>query len=147
MDAAPLRRSKRRPAKQLHYFAVIGQGPLNGLVYFILTNLIPAHQEVGEILFFTVHNATTGERRWQNPLCGRTVSSPVAAIPSDGRGYLYQGDSEGNLYILEGFTGEAVEYLSLGGSVTAAQALYQQHPVVRITKDGQEVLCGVWLGE
>lgn len=127
---------------------VIGEGPLEGIVYFTLTDLIPTPQEADETYsFLAALDADTGEILWQKPLGGRTVSSPVAAYGDDGKGYLYQVDGDGTLYMVDGLTGEIVDSLSLGGSVTSAPALYRQHLVVRVTKDRQEVLCGIGLGE
>lgn len=125
---------------------VIGEGPLEGMMYFTLTDLIPTPQEADETYSFLVAlDAATGDILWQMPLGGRTVSSPVAALSSDGKGYLYQADGEGNLYMVDGLTGETVDTLSLGGSVTSAPALYGKYLVLRVSKDGQEMLCGVSL--
>ncbi|MBR4068289.1 MAG: PQQ-binding-like beta-propeller repeat protein [Clostridia bacterium] len=127
---------------------VVGEKALEGMVYFTLTGMIPKERKNGETVSVLIAlDADTGEILWQKSLSGRTVSSPVAAYGDDGKGYLYQADGEGTLYMVDGLTGETVDSLSLGGSVTSAPALYRQHLVVRVTKGGQEVLCGVGLGE
>lgn len=86
-------------------------------------------------------NKNTGEILWQHT-AGYAWSSPVCVYNSEGAGKVLYCSSDGNLYLLDGVTGEVHHTLSLSqGVIEASPAVYENQLVVG-TRD-----CQIWCVE
>lgn len=80
----------------------------------------------------------TGEIVWEHH-AGYAWSSPVCVYRSDGTGKVLYCSSDGNMYLLNGETGEVHDTLSLSeGVIEASPAVYEKYVVVG-TRD-----CKIW---
>ncbi len=83
-------------------------------------------------------NKNTGEILWQHS-AGYAWSSPVCVYNSDGTGKVLYCSSDGNMYLLDGLTGEVHSTLSLSeGVIEASPAVYNNLAVIG-TRD-----CRIW---
>ena len=57
-------------------------------------------------------------------------SSPVCVYDSNGKGYIVFCSSEGNMYLLDGLTGELMDSVRLGGVIEASPAVYNSTVVI-----------------
>ena len=57
-------------------------------------------------------------------------SSPVDFYDEDGNGYLIQCDSVGNMFLLDGDSGEVLNKIILNGNIEASPAIYDDNIVV-----------------
>jgi outer membrane protein assembly factor BamB len=76
-------------------------------------------------------NRYTGEVIWEFQTANFSWSSPVCVYDSDGRGYvIYCCTIGGNMYLLNGLTGELLDTIHLGGTVEASPAVYNNMIVI-----------------
>ncbi len=59
-----------------------------------------------------------------------TWSSPIALYDKDGNGYVIVCDSTGNMYMIDGLTGELYDTTNLGGNIEASPAAFENTIVV-----------------
>ncbi len=86
-------------------------------------------------------NKNSGEILWEHH-AGYAWSSPVCVYNSDGTGRVLYCSSDGNMYLLNGVTGEVYDMLSLSeGVIEASPAVYNNYAVVG-TRD-----CKIWCVE
>ena len=72
----------------------------------------------------------TGEEVWVLEDNAYTWSSPVTVYDKEGKGYVISCDSVGDMYLLDGRTGEVLDKMNLGGNVEASPAVYKNTLVV-----------------
>ncbi len=72
----------------------------------------------------------TGEEVWSFYTAAYSWSSPVAVYDAQGNGYLVYCTSGGQMYLLDGLTGEVLDTKELGGNVEASPAVYNDTVVV-----------------
>ncbi|MCD7866987.1 MAG: PQQ-binding-like beta-propeller repeat protein [Clostridiales bacterium] len=83
-------------------------------------------------------NKNTGEVVWEHST-GYAWSSPVCVYNSDGTGKVLYCDCNGNMYLLDGITGEVHSTISLSdGVIEASPAVYNNYAIVG-TRD-----CAIW---
>ncbi len=82
----------------------------------------------------------TGKEVWRMAMDHYAWSSPVAVYEEDGNGYLVVCDSAGYAFLIDGFTGDEIDRISLGGLVEATPAVYNNKIIVG-TKTKQ--ICGI----
>ena len=75
-------------------------------------------------------NKKTGEIVWELKTGVYSWSSPVDFYDSEGNGYLAFCNSGGNLYLIDGLTGERLNYIDLGANIEASPAMYGSSVVV-----------------
>ncbi len=75
-------------------------------------------------------NTDTGEEVWRLSMNNYAWSSPVAVYSTDGTGYIIQCDSSGNVFLLNGASGEVIEIESVGALVEASPVVYENTIVV-----------------
>lgn len=75
-------------------------------------------------------NKENGEMVWEKETSMYSWSSPVDFYDADGNGYLIYCNSGFNMYLLDGKTGEQLDYLNLGGNIEASPAMYGNYAVV-----------------
>ena len=49
---------------------------------------------------------------------------------SDGKGYIIQCDSIGNMYLLDGITGKILDKINLGSNIESSPAVFEDYIVV-----------------
>lgn len=72
----------------------------------------------------------TGEVVWEKETSMYSWSSPVDFYDADGNGYLLYCNSGFNMFLLDGKTGEQLDYMNLGGNIEASPAMYGNYAVV-----------------
>ena len=77
----------------------------------------------------TCINKQTGEVVWEHSAY-YAWSSPVCVYNSDGSGVVIYCTSEGEVFMLDGLTGELLSEMSMNGNVEASPAVYQDRLVV-----------------
>ena len=72
----------------------------------------------------------TGEKVWEKETLMYSWSSPVDFYDSDGNGYLLYCNSGFYMFLIDGKTGEQLNYINLGGNIEASPAMYGNYAVV-----------------
>lgn len=72
----------------------------------------------------------TGEVVWEKETSMYSWSSPVVFYDADGNGYLLYCNSGFNMFLIDGKTGEQLDYMNLGGNIEASPAMYGNYAVV-----------------
>ncbi len=72
----------------------------------------------------------TGEKVWEKETSMYSWSSPVDFYDSDGNGYLIYCNSGFNMFLIDGKTGETLDYMNLGGNIEASPAMYGNYAVI-----------------
>jgi outer membrane protein assembly factor BamB len=75
-------------------------------------------------------NKKTGEEVWNTPFDQYCWSSPVAVYTPEGKSYIIQCDTIGNMYLLEGKTGKVLNRIKLGSNIEASPAVFGDTIVV-----------------
>ncbi len=72
----------------------------------------------------------TGEKVWEKETSMYSWSSPVDFYDSDGNGYLIYCNSGFYMFLIDGKTGEQLDYINLGGNIEASPAMYDNYVVI-----------------
>lgn len=72
----------------------------------------------------------TGEVVWEKETSMYSWSSPGDFYDADGNGYLLYCNSGFNMFLIDGKTGEQLDYMNLGGNIEASPAMYGNYAVV-----------------
>lgn len=72
----------------------------------------------------------TGEVVWEKETSMYSWSSPVDFYDADGNGYLLYCNSGFNMFLIDGKTGEQLDYMNLGGNIEASPTMYGNYAVV-----------------
>lgn len=72
----------------------------------------------------------TGEVVWEKETSMYSWSSPIDFYDADGNGYLLYCNSGFNMFLIDGKTGEQLDYMNLGGNIEASPAMYGNYAVV-----------------
>ena len=120
--------------------SVVGADATNGGV--LATNVI-GKNNISDLVIFSVArydgfnsgaivaiDKETGEIVWKTKLNNYVWSSPVDFYDKDGNGYIIQCDSVGNMFLIDGNTGEILNTITLDANVEASPAIYEDMIVV-----------------
>lgn len=80
-----------------------------------------------------------GSVAWEKKTDIYSWSSPVDFYDTEGNGYIIHCNSAGNMYFLDGLTGEELDRVNLSSNVEASPAMYNDYVVVGTR--GQQVHC------
>ncbi|MDO4318866.1 MAG: PQQ-binding-like beta-propeller repeat protein [Lachnospiraceae bacterium] len=105
--------------------ACLGQNNIDDLVYFNIART--GGKKHGKLV--AIYKATGGEA-WSVDLKYYSWSSPVAVYDKKGDGYIILCDSDGNMHLLDGRTGELKDTINLGKNVEASPAVFENTIVV-----------------
>lgn len=106
--------------------ALVGQNDLSDLVYFTIART--GGLDKGRLVAI---NKTTGNEVWHLDMEYYTWSSPIALYTKDGTGYVILCDSKGNMFMIDGLTGELYDRINLGGAnIEATPAAFENTIVV-----------------
>lgn len=104
---------------------VIGKNDIENLVIY---NIAKAYKTNGsKIIAF---DKKTGEEVWVVDLEHYSWSSPVDVYTQEGKSYIIQSDSAGNMYLIEGKSGRILDKLPLGANIEGSPAVYDNMLVV-----------------
>ncbi len=104
---------------------VIGKGVLEDYVYFTIA-------DSKESAITVALSKEDGGQVWKKRLNAYAISSPIA-IYQDQSAWIVQGDSAGNLYLLNALDGEEKDVLKLDGAIESSPAAYKGNIVVGTT--------------
>ena len=107
---------------------VVGRNDLEDFVYFTLSSATIGSSSAPSVLLAL--NKVTGEVEWTHLFEAYTYSSPVAVYAEDGRGWIIQATSDGNMYLLDGLSGTVIDQLKLEGTINASPAVYKNILVI-----------------
>ena len=105
--------------------ACLGQNNIDDLVFFNIART--GGKKHGKLV--AIYKATGGEA-WSVDLKYYSWSSPVAVYDTKGDGYIILCDSDGNMHLLDGRTGELKDTINLGKNVEASPAVFENTIVV-----------------
>lgn len=103
----------------------LGTGEVDNLVYFPVARTPSVR---GGIL--VALDKTTGKEVWRFKLKRYAWSSPVLIHDASGRVRLIQGDSVGNLYMLDALTGKLLDKTCMGSNIEASPVVFENTLVV-----------------
>lgn len=103
----------------------VGKNALSDLVFVPIARTPSAG---GGIL--VALNKQTGEEVWRHETSAYSWSSPTDFYDTNGNGYLIYTNTAGNLYLIDGKTGEVLNQVNLGGNIEASPAIYNNYLVV-----------------
>jgi hypothetical protein len=104
---------------------VLGQNDISDLVIFAIARTPDVSTGITVAL-----DKETGEEVWRTQFNHYAWSSPVAVYTPEGRSYIVQCDTVGNMFLLEGTTGKILDYVNLGANIEASPAVYGNTIVV-----------------
>ena len=105
--------------------AAVGKNDLAGLVFVSMSR----SPSIGAGVL-TALDKTTGETVWELQTKTYGWSSPVCIYNEDGTGYIVFCTADGNMYLIDGLTGEICDTVNLGGTIEASPAVYESTVVV-----------------
>jgi hypothetical protein len=82
----------------------------------------------------------TGKEVWRTPMTYYAWSSPLAVYTPEGKSYIVQCDSIGNVLLIEGTTGKVLSTLALGTNIEASPAAFGN--IIVVGTRGQKI-CGI----
>ena len=115
--------------------ALLGKQSLGGLVYFAIARTGGFNKGLLVAL-----DKKTGAEVWRVRLNHYVWSSPLGIYDPQGNGYIVQCDSDGNMMLFDGLTGELYDTVSLGKNIEATPAAYGNTVVVGTRT---QRICGV----
>lgn len=120
--------------------SVIGADATNGGV--LATNVI-GKNNISDLVIFSLArydgfssgaivaiNKSTGEIQWETKLNNYVWSSPVDFYDEDGKGYIIQCDSVGNVFLIDGENGEILNTIALDANIEASPTIFEDTIVV-----------------
>lgn len=104
---------------------VVGKKSVDDLVIFTIAR----YKQRYSGLMVALHKQT-GEEMWRLEMPNYAWSSPVDIYDHDGNGFLVQGDSIGNLQLLDARTGQQIHTINLGTNIEATPAVYENMIII-----------------
>lgn len=121
MNAIPCNRS----AGGIQATPVVGQGEISDLVIYPIART--PRLFAGKLVAL---NKTTGQTVWTLNMDHYAWSSPIAVYADNGKAYLIQCDSDGNMMLIEGTTGKVLHKLNFGTNIEATPGVFENKIVV-----------------
>ncbi|MBR4502436.1 MAG: PQQ-binding-like beta-propeller repeat protein [Clostridia bacterium] len=113
---------------------VVGEKGLSDYVYFTVNQV----RKGGAVLVCL--RKDDGSEVWRKELA-ESVSSPVAVYSEFGDGKIIQCDSKGNIWLLDGLTGEALGQTSVNGTIEASPVVYRDHLLIGTSDKNAAMYC------
>jgi len=98
---------------------------LEGLIVYTIARTPQAYNGMLVAL-----DTKTGEVAWEIPMDNYSWSSPAAVYTETGKAYIVVCDSIGNVFLIEGSTGDILSTTNLGSNVEASPAVFGDTVVV-----------------
>lgn len=109
---------------------IVGKNKLDDLVIFSLARYDGFNK--GGIIAL---DKKSGDLVWETKIDNYMWSSPVDIYDKGGNGYIIQGDSVGNLHLLDGKSGNILNTITLNGNIESSPAIFENTLVVA-TRNG-----------
>ena len=103
----------------------VGKHGLSGLVFAPVARTPNGHSGI-----LAAIDKSSGEIVWEMQTSSYSWSSPVCVYDKDGKGYLIHCTSDGNMYLLDGLSGERLDSMYLGGLLEASPAVYENTVII-----------------
>ena len=113
---------------------VVGEYGLSDYVYFTVNQV----RKGGAVLVCL--RKDDGSEVWRKELA-ESVSSPVAVYSEFGDGKIVQCDSKGNIFLLDGLTGEELAHTSVNGTIEASPAVYRDYLLIGTSDRNAAMYC------
>ena len=104
---------------------VLGQNDISNLVIYAIART----PNPGSGIIVAI-DKKTGKEVWRTPTNHYMWSSPVAVYTPGGKSYIVACDTIGNMFLLEGKTGNIVDTINLGANIEASPAVFGNTIVV-----------------
>ena len=104
---------------------VLGQKDISNLVIYAIARTPSPGSGIIVAL-----DKNTGKEVWRRPTNHYMWSSPVGVYTPAGKSYIVACDTYGNMFLLDGKSGEIVDTLSLGSNIEASPAVFNDTIVV-----------------
>lgn len=104
---------------------VVGKNDLDNIVIFTLAR----YKKINSGLMIAL-DKKTGDEIWRWEMPHYAWSSPVDFYNSEGKGYIIQCDSIGNMHLLEGTTGTILDKINLGANIESSPAIFEDFVVI-----------------
>ena len=124
----------------LYACSIIGSNPINGGM--LSTNIV-GKNDINNLCIFTISryksmnagliialDKNTGNVVWEYEMPYYAWSSPVDVYDSNGKSYIIQCDSIGNMLLIEGSTGKLLNKINLGSNIEGSPAVYNNTIIV-----------------
>ena len=105
--------------------AMLGKNQLKDLVYFAIARTGGFDRGLLVAL-----DKKTGSEVWRVKLNHYVWSSPLGIYDENGKGYIVQCDSDGNMMLFDGLTGELYDCVNLGSNIEATPSAFGNTVVV-----------------
>lgn len=117
---------------------VLGKYDISNLIIYPIAHT----PREGEGLLVAL-DKTTGEEAWRTPFKNYCWSSPAAIYTPQGKSYILQCDSDGNMHLIEGATGKIIGGTYLWSNIEASPAVFGNIAVVGTRR---RKICAVRIG-
>lgn len=104
---------------------VVGKNDLDNIVIFTLAR----YKKINSGLMIAL-DKKTGDEIWRWEMPHYAWSSPVDFYNSEGKGYIIQCDSIGNMHLLDGTTGIILDKTNLGANIESSPAIFEDFVVI-----------------
>ncbi len=103
----------------------IGKGKLSDFIFVPISRTPSRNSGILVAL-----DKKTGEEKWTFEMENYPWSSPVIIYDEEGNGYIIQCNQAGNMYLIDGITGQLLDTINLGGNIEASPAVFNGMIVV-----------------
>lgn len=110
---------------------VIGKNDINNMAVFTLARYKTLYGGLMVAL-----DKKTGEEIWRLEMPHYAWSSPVDFYNENGKGYIIQCDSIGNIHLIDGATGNILDTINLGANIESSPAIFED-TIVIATRGGK----------
>lgn len=104
---------------------VIGKNNLKDLVIFSLSRYETLYGGLTVAI-----NKSTGKIVWEKQFNHYAWSSPVDIYTAEGNGYIIQCDSAGNIFLIDGLSGEILDKINVGFNIESSPVVFENTIVV-----------------
>lgn len=133
---------------QMEYpcFSLLGDNPVNG---GLLATPVLGKKEIANMVIFTIArygtfnggimvalNKRTGKEIWKLPMKHYSWSSPVDVYDNNGKAYILQADSVGNIFVIHAIDGKILGSINVGSNIEASPGIFNNY-VVLATRGGK----------
>lgn len=113
---------------------VVGEKGLSDYVYFTVNQV----RKGGAVLLCL--RKDDGSEVWRKEMA-ESVSSPVAIYTEFGDGKIIQCDSKGNIYLLDGLTGDVLGRAAVNGTIEASPVVYRDFFLIGTSDKNAAMYC------
>ena len=124
----PVRADEASDSGGMFATPALGTGSVDHLAYFTVARALDDKNKRMNIMYAL--DKQTGEVVWELSTGGYCWSSPTLAYDSNGRAYLFQNNSNGNLKMIDALTGKIIDDIDLGSNVEGSPAIFNDTLVV-----------------